>query len=152
MNIEENLDRLDALIDGATGVPLTGKIFVESNDLIAIVKDLRDNMPQEIAQARKIVAERQHMMEETQKQLEAKVKIAEERARRLVDEDEITKKVKQRVNDMMSNANAQSKELKVAANEFADNILKTTEQGLIDAVNQVRNAKTALRSPAQKIN
>jgi cell division septum initiation protein DivIVA len=149
--VMDYLDIMDEMLDSALAVPLSGgKCMVNADRFRDLIADIRMNLPKELEEAENIVNRRQQIMETAQREIEAKIKIAEERARRLVDEDEITKKVKERANDMMSQANRQSKELKIAANEFADNILKSTEQGLMDSLTQIRNAKAALKAPVQK--
>ena len=149
--VMDYLDIMDEMLDSALAVPLSGgKCMVNADRFRDLIADIRMNLPKELEEAENIVNRRQQIMETAQREIEAKIKIAEERARRLVDEDEITKKVKDRANDMMSQANRQSKELKIAANEFADNILKSTEQGLMDSLTQIRNAKAALKAPVQK--
>lgn len=149
--VMDYLDIMDEMLDSALAVPLSGgKCMVNADRFRDLIADIRMNLPKELEEAENIVNRRQQIMETAQREIEAKIKIAEERARRLVDEDEITKKVKERANDMMSQAHRQSKELKIAANEFADNILKSTEQGLMDSLTQIRNAKAALKAPVQK--
>lgn len=147
MDFNEILEIMTEMVDSAVAVPLSGgKCIVNGERMRELIADLQDCIPQEIAQAKRVLAEKDRLIEDARKEAESKVKIAEEHARRLVEEDEITKKVKERANDMMSLAMTQSKELKNAASDFADNLLRTTEQGLVDSINQLRAAKSALRN------
>lgn len=147
MDFNEILEIMTEMVDSAVAVPLSGgKCIVHGERMRELIADLQDSIPQEIAQAKRVLAEKERIIEDARKEAESKVKIAEEHARRMVEEDEITQKVKERANDMMSLAMTQSKELKNAAGEFADNLLRTTEQGLVDSINQLRAAKSALRN------
>lgn len=147
MDFNEILEIMTEMVDSAVAVPLSGgKCIVNGERMRELIADLQDCIPQEIAQAKRVLSEKDRLIEDARKEAESKVKIAEEHARRLVEEDEITKKVKERANDMMSLAMTQSKELKNAASDFADNLLRTTEQGLVDSINQLRAAKSALRN------
>lgn len=151
MNVNEILDRMDDLMDGAPSLPLSGgKCVVNSERMRELIDELRLNLPQEIKQAKMIVSDRKVILEDAKREAESVVKVAEERARRLVDENEITKKAKERATEIMTTAQTQSRELKRAANEFSENVLKTAEQSLTESLNQVRTAKSALRTPVSK--
>jgi cell division septum initiation protein DivIVA len=151
MNVNEILDRMDDLMDGAPSLPLSGgKCVVNSERMRELIDELRLNLPQEIKQAKMIVSDRKAILEDAKREAESVVKVAEERARRLVDENEITKKAKERATEIMTTAQSQARELKRAANEFSENVLKTAEQGLTESLNQVRTAKSALRTPVNK--
>ncbi len=148
MNINEILDIMDDMLESAWSVPLSGgKCMIEVDRFEELIDDIRLNLPQEIKQAKLIVTDRKIILEDAKKEAENIIKTAEERARRLVDEDEITKKAKVQANEILSTAQSQARELKRAANEFSESILKNAEHGLVDAVNQIKTAKTALRSP-----
>ncbi len=151
MNVNEILDRMDDLMDGAPSLPLSGgKCVVNSERMRELIDELRLNLPQEIKQAKMIVSDRKVILEDAKREAESVVKVAEERARRLVDENELTKKAKERATEIMTTAQTQARELKRAANEFSENVLKTAEQGLTESLNQVRTAKSALRTPVNK--
>ncbi|WP_077533635.1 HrpE/YscL family type III secretion apparatus protein [Massiliimalia massiliensis] len=148
MNINEILDIMDDMLESAWSVPLSGgKCVIEVDRFGELIDDIRLNLPQEIKQAKLIVTDRKIIIEDAKKEAEGIVKAAEERARRLVDENEINKKAKAQANEVLSTAQTQARELKRAANEFSESVLKNTEQGLLDAVNQIKTAKSALRSP-----
>ena len=151
MNVNEILDRMDDLMDGAPSLPLSGgKCVVNSERMRELIDELRLNLPQEIKQAKMIVSDRKAILEDAKREAESVVKVAEERARRLVEDNEITKKAKERATEIMTTAQSQARELKRAANEFSENVLKTAEQGLTESLNQVRTAKSALRTPVNK--
>lgn len=151
MNVNEILDRMDDLMDGAPSLPLSGgKCVLNAERMRELIDELRLNLPQEIKQAKMIVSDRKVILEDAKREAESVVKVAEERARRLVDENELTKKAKERATEIMTTAQTQARELKRAANEFSENVLKTAEQGLTESLNQVRTAKSALRTPVNK--
>lgn len=151
MNANEILDRMDDLMDSAPSLPLSGgRCMLDAERMRELIDELRLNLPQEIKQAKIIINDRKTILEDAKKQAETTVKTAEERAARLVEENEITKRAKERANEIVTTAQTQSKELKRAANDFSENILKAAEQTLTDSLSQVRTAKAALRSPIVK--
>lgn len=148
MNINEILDIMDDMLESAWAVPLSGgKCVIEVDRFGELIDDIRLNLPQEIKQAKLIVTDRKIILEDAKKEAESIIKAAEDRARRLTDENDINKQAKVQANEILATAQSQARELKRAANEFSENVLKNTEQGLMDAVSQIKTAKAALRSP-----
>lgn len=148
MDVNEILDLMDDMLDSALSVPLTGgKCMVNADRLHELIGDIRLNLPQEIRQSKAVVNDRKAILDDAKREAEKIVRVAEERARRMTEESEVIRRVKERANEIMQSSQEQSKELKRAANEFAENILKTTEQGLVDSLNQVKSARSALRTP-----
>lgn len=151
MSVNEILNIMDDVLDNAWSVPLSGgKSVINIERMRELIDDIRLNMPQEVKQAKLIVTDRKIILDDARREAETMIKVAEERARRLVEEDEITKRAKEKATEMITTAQTHSKDLKRAANEYAENILKTTEQGLIESINQVKTAKSALRNPNVK--
>lgn len=150
MEVKEILEVMEEMLDGAPTVPLSGgKCLIETERLRELITDIRENLPIELESAKQTLSERQRMLADANEKASSIVKAAEDRARRMVDEDAITRQVKEQAKEMMMLAMNQSKELKNAANEYADRTLKAAEQGLVDSINQLRTAKAALRAMPQ---
>ena len=56
MDVFVLLDRLDDLVYNAKAIPLTGQVRVDRSELEDIIDQLRATIPEEIKQARAIVA------------------------------------------------------------------------------------------------
>ena len=70
MNMEELLDQLDELLDKGMRFP-GGRTVVESEKVRALIDDMRLNMPQEVKQARGIVADRADIINNAKRDAEA---------------------------------------------------------------------------------
>jgi vacuolar-type H+-ATPase subunit E/Vma4 len=57
---------------------------------------------------------------------------------------------KKKADDIMRNAETKSKEIRRAANEYVDNILKRTEEAINTAISEVRQSRTEFRTAARK--
>ena len=121
--------------------------MINADKLRQLIEDIRVNLPREFEEANRIVQDRQRILDDARRRADTEIKKAEEASRRLVEEQEIYKKAKAAGAMILSQAQAQSKDLRIAVNEFAENILKTTEQGLVESLSQVKNARAALKTP-----
>ena len=145
MNIEEILDTLDELLDKSWGLPLSGgRCVVDAERVRELLDDIRLNMPTEIRQAKAIVADRAEIIAIAKREAETIIHRAEERAKTLVSEQEIVKQSQEKAADIIANAQSKSNEMRYAASEFADSLLKSTEQSLSDSLANVKTTRQAL--------
>ena len=100
MNIEEILDALEDMLEEAWSIPLSGnKCVVDANKIKQYLEDIRLNMPNEIKQAKLIVNDRSDIIQQSEKQAEATIRKAEERAKALVAQEEIVKQAQEKAKE-----------------------------------------------------
>lgn len=146
MNVDELLDLLDEMMDKALHLPLTGgRSLIEVDKIREILDDVRLNMPQEIRQAKAIVADRSDIIKDAKREAEAIIKQSEERARVLVSEEEVVKSAQAKANEILSQAQMKSKEVRQAASDFAEAIMKKLEETYSEGITQTRQARQAIR-------
>ena len=96
MRVLELLEEIEEIVDTAAGFPLTGKIMVDSQELLEIVREIRAELPDEIQQAQWIKNERERIIAEARTQYEAVIEDAQKQADTLVENNDITVKAKLR--------------------------------------------------------
>lgn len=147
MTVEEILDQLDESIDKALRLPLTGgKCLMDAEDLRNNIEKIRAALPNEIAQARKIVRDRAVIVSDANKEAEDLVRTAEERARRLVQEEEVVRQAQEKATDIMNQTQKNSREMRRSAYEFSEGMLKRTEEALIQQLTEVRQVRQSLNN------
>ena len=67
MKILELLDELEEIMETGTGLILTGKIMVDPDEVLEIVKEIRAELPEEMEQAKWIKSERQRILDEARR-------------------------------------------------------------------------------------
>lgn len=148
MTIRENLDLIDDILDTALSVPLSrGKSIVDIDKIRDALDDIRLNMPSELKQAKMIVEDRKTIIDDARKEADSIVKIAEERAKKLVDTSEIVKQSQERAKEIIAQTNAQNRELKRAANEYVETMLKKAEELLANSLQELKATRQAVRAP-----
>ena len=144
MNMEELLDQLDEMLDKSMKIP-GGKSLISIEKFRIVIDDIRLNVPQEIKQARGIVADRAEIIANAKKEAEGIIHGAEERARAMVAQEEITKLAQQKANETVAQAQAKSREMRKAAQDFVDEIMRRTDESLSANLNEVRKTRQALK-------
>ena len=136
MKVLELLDEIEDIIDTSSGFPLTGKILVDAEELLEIVREIRIELPDEIQQAQWIKDERQRILDEAKREYEAVLKEARSQAESLIENDDITVKAKIRADEIMRVAEANVKNLKMSTFDYIDSILYNF-QDKMDQLNAV---------------
>ena len=147
MTLDELLEQFDEVLD--SGIKIPGrKTVVDVEKLRAVVDDIRLNIPAEIKQAKGIVADRADIITNAKREAESIRKNAEDKARAMLEEQEIVRVAKQHSAELVSNAEYKSKELRRVANEYVDEILRRTEETVGSALKSINQSRASFRSLA----
>ena len=151
MNVNELLDTIEDTLEESTSMPLSGgKRLVYVEKVRDYLDDIRANLPGELRQAQQIVNDRAQIVDTANAQAQAIVKKAEERARILVSDAEIVKAAQQRAAEITAAAQSESRTLRQTVTDYCDNMLKTTEEAMVENAAQVKNVRANLRQNAKK--
>ena len=151
MNVNELLDTIEDTLEESTSMPLSGgKRLVDVEKVRDYLDDIRANLPGELRQAQQIVNDRAQIVDTANAQAQAIVKKAEERARILVSDAEIVKAAQQRAAEITAAAQSESRTLRQTVTDYCDNMLRTTEETMVENAAQVKNVRANLRQNAKK--
>lgn len=151
MNVEELLDLMEETLEEGTTVPFAGsKRVVDVDRMRDIIDEVRNNLPDEIRDSKKIVADREQIIKNARLEADSIIKQAEERARGLVSDQEIVKRAQKRAVEIMAAAQNQAKELNRSATTYCETILKNSEEVLARSVADIKNTRMNLRSAASR--
>ena len=149
--IPELLEMLHTMITEAWGLPMGAeKCIIERSKALDLLDEIRAQFPTELAEARNLIAGRAEFINNAKREAENIRRSAEERARKMIDEQEITKTAKNRANAMLSSAEANTTELRRVANEYVDVTMKRTEDALTLALNEIKESRERFRQAARK--
>ena len=151
MNVNELLDTIEDTLEEITSMPLSGgKRLVDVEKVRDYLDDIRANLPGELRQAQQIVNDRAQIVDSANAQAQAIVKKAEERARILVSDAEIVKAAQQRASEITSAAQTEARTLRQTVTDYCENMLRTTEDTMVENAAQVKNIRASLRQNAKK--
>ena len=145
MDVLVLIDKLDDLVHNAKGVPMTDQVRVDKEEIYDILDQMRATIPEEIKQARWIVKERQEMLAEAKREAERIVKEARERQTQLVSEQEVTKQAERNAEDIIEDARSREREIRLGAEDYADEILNTLEVNLTKFIGAVQRGRERLQ-------
>lgn len=145
MDVLVLIDKLDDLVHNAKPVPLTDQVRVDREEIFDILDQMRATIPEEIKQARWIVKERQEMLAEAKREAERIIKEGKEQQVELVAETEVVKLAEREADDIIDEARAREREIRLGAEDYADEILNTLEVNLMKFIAAVRRGRERLQ-------
>ncbi|MBP8641124.1 MAG: hypothetical protein KBI01_09575 [Oscillospiraceae bacterium] len=147
--VTELLEVLYNTIADAWSVPLgKDKCMVNRESVLNLLDEIKAQLPIELAEAKRLISARDEFVGNAKREAEAIRKAAEDQARRLVEEQEITRIAKAHANEIITNSEAKSRELVRAANEYVDDALRRTEEAVAAALSEVKQSRSRFRNLA----
>lgn len=123
MTVLELLEEIEDIVDTAPGLPLTGKIMVDSNDLLEIVREIRLSLPDDVQQAKWVKDEKERILSEAKAEYEKIIVEAKKQADYLVETDDITLKAQKLAENIQKTAEDYSRVLKMRTYDYVDKML-----------------------------
>src|ERR1700758_1653733 len=144
MDVLVLIDKLDDLVHNAKPMPLTDQVRVDKEEIYDILDQSAPTFPEESNKAPWIVKERQEMLAEAKREAERIVKEARDRQDRLVSDEEITKQAERAAEEILEEARGREREIRLGAEDYADEILNTLEVNLSKFIAAVRRGRERL--------
>jgi cell division septum initiation protein DivIVA len=144
MDVLVLIDKLDDAIHNGKPVPLTDQVRVEREEIYDILDQMRATVPEEIKQARWIVKERQEMLAEAKREAERIIREARDQQERLINQQEVVRLAERQAEDIIEEARAREREIRLGAEDYADDILNTLEVNLQKFTQAVQRGRERL--------
>lgn len=140
------IDRLEELVEEARSFPGFGNTaMVDRDAAFDVIDQMRQTIPEELKQARWIVKERQAMLDEARSESDRIVKQAREEAEKMTSEEEILKRAEQRGTEIMEDARRREREIRLGAEDYADDVLASLEENLGRLLEAVQRGRSQLQ-------
>ena len=132
------LDRLEEALVTGSRVPLMARTLVDEQECLDILDQMRVAMPSEIKEARRVIAERDHILAQAREETERIVRGAELRATRLVEEHAVVRSAQVRAHQIAEQAETDAMNVREEADTYAETLLTRVQERLEQALSNVR--------------
>lgn len=117
------LKELEELIERGNAVPFSSKAMIDPQEASEIIADIREALPKELAESRKIVAERKQILFEAQENADRMKNDVRKQIKDEIDGSEVVKMANAQAEKLTATAQKQAKEIRVGTQRYADKIL-----------------------------
>lgn len=136
---------LEELVETAAKVPFSNKCMMDRDELLDLIRELRERLPEDIKQAKWIKDERQKILSDAQKEANGILKEAENKFQELVDEHEITKKANQQARDLIEDSSKKAKSIRLGTRDYVDGVLADLEKTLASSLKTIQEDRRSLK-------
>ena len=138
------LEELEEHIQGCRRVPMTDKVLVGEEALLDYNDQIRSLLPEELRQARLMVKDREHLMEDTRVDVERALAEANQRIEGLTRESEVVKRAEEAAEEIVAQSRRIAYEIKNNAARYADDIMSNLEANLEQNLAIIRSGREEL--------
>jgi vacuolar-type H+-ATPase subunit H len=146
MKIFELLDELKEEINSSPKSAFSNKRSVDLEIVNEILHDLKTVIPEELAQAQKLMEDKDKVISEAKAKADEIIKSAQEELAKKVSEDVVTATAEENAQELMNTARNNAKEITMGAKEYADDIMKELEVYFADYLKLIRKNRLQLAS------
>ncbi len=145
MKVLELLSELEEMVEKGNSLPFSSKALVNPEEFMEILDEIRSALPPEIAEARKVVAEKKQILFEAQADADRLKNDVESKLRQLIDTNEITKTAQTQAEIIIENAQTQAKEIRIGTQHYSDKILYNLQVKLKELNDQIEENRKELK-------
>ncbi|WP_443659079.1 ATPase [Clostridium algidicarnis] len=123
MDVIQLLEYLQEIIDSASKVPITGKIVLDKKEMLEVIDQIINYMPDEFKKAQWVLSEKERILAEAREEYDNIKGQTVEMMKKQVENHDITKEAKIKSQDIIAVAQRDAKSIRLGARDYADEVL-----------------------------
>jgi len=131
------LDDIEEVLDTSKSLPFTNKISVEKDRILEILSEIRLNLPDDIRSAQRILGDHDRIVADAQRKAQDIIDAAENEAKMRTNNHEIFRRASDQASETIEGARKDAQNLRLNANEYADEQLADAEGQLREYMNNM---------------
>lgn len=148
MDLIERIEELQVLMEEAKAVPLSASAVVNRDEILELLAELKQELPDEVRQARWTVRDRDEIMERARREAEKILEQSRAERARLIDESALVGAAREEAAAIVAEARAKADELRRQAEDYVDTKLATFEKLLNRTLSSVVRGREELSEGA----
>jgi cell division septum initiation protein DivIVA len=148
LNAEALVRRAMDVVNTAKAMPLSASVLVSREEVLGLLADALDRLPDELRQARWLLREREEFLAERTKEAEALMEDVRVQAERLVSRTEVVRQANQVAQRILDDANEEARRMRHEAEDYCDQKLAGMEIVLDRIMRTVQAGREKLQATA----
>jgi hypothetical protein len=125
--VESVLRELRDLIEQARPMPLSTSVMINQAEVLDLLNEATERLPEELRSAKWLLKQREEFLARTRREADEIIEAARQRADQMVQQTEVVKAAESRARSVVDAADAESRRLKLEAEDFCDQRLASFE-------------------------
>ncbi|QKW21727.1 cell division initiation protein [Kitasatospora sp. NA04385] len=145
MDVQQKLDEIIAVVEKAKAMPMSSSCVVNRAELTGLLRELREAMPAELAQAQSVVADHQQMVADARAQADQIIRGAHDERGSLISDTEVVRQSQAEADRILTEARAEVHTKRAEADDYVDSKLANFEVVLTKTLGAVGRGRQKLR-------
>ncbi len=147
MKVPEKLDQIRALVSAARTLPMSSSIVINKAELLRMLEELGELLPDDLALAEKVLDRRDAMLYEATANAERLLNAAIEERKRMISEEEVLREARIEAAELIRNAQERSEQTSREIDEYVDAKLAHLEVAVTNILDTIRQGRQRLAEP-----
>lgn len=123
MDVIKLLEYLQEILETASKVPMTGKVMVNKKEVLNVIEQIINCLPDEFKKAQWIVDEKERILGDALTECDAIKRESFDMLKKQIENHDVTKEAKVKAEAIIASAQRDAKNMRLSARDYADEIL-----------------------------
>lgn len=139
MDVIKLLEYFNEIIDSASPIPLTGKVAVNKKEALEVIEKIINCLPDELKKAKWICEEKERILKDAMEEAENIKRENLVLLKSQIENHNITRAATVKAEEIIQNANAEARFMKISARDYADELLSQLDMEIEEKSNAMLN-------------
>ncbi|UNS99233.1 cell division initiation protein [Streptomyces tubbatahanensis] len=144
MDVQQKLDEIVATVDGARSMPMSASCVVNRAELLSLLQEVRQALPDSLAEAREVLGGREQVVADARQEAQHIIETAQAERASLVTGTEVARHAQQEADRILAEARREAEEIRVEADDYVDSKLANFEVVLSKTIGSVDRGREKL--------
>ncbi|CAL9546445.1 cell division initiation protein [Streptomyces sp. NPDC095602] len=144
MDVQKKLDDIVEAVGNARSMPMSASCVVNRAELLAMLEEVRQALPDSLAQARELIGGREQMVEEARREAERIIAAAHAERGSLISDSQIARQSQEEADRILAEARREAEEIRAEADDYVDSKLANFEVVLTKTIGSVDRGREKL--------
>lgn len=148
MNVHDRLDELSELVHDARAMPMSASCIVNRGQVLDLIEDIREALPDELRDADKLLAERERVVAEAREEADVLLVQAREDAAEAASQEEVYRIAVVEAEAVRRQAEDDAARMRREVDDYVDGKLASFEIALTKTITAVQRGRDKIRDRA----
>ncbi|CAL9597267.1 cell division initiation protein [Streptomyces sp. enrichment culture] len=144
MDVQNKLDEITAMVSGARAMPMSASCVVNRAELLAMLEELRAELPGSLAQAQELIGDREQMVAQARQEADRIIESAHAERGSLIADTEVARRSQAEADRILAEARQEAEEVRAEADDYVDSKLANFEVVLTKTLGSVGRGREKL--------
>lgn len=151
MDITARLAHLDEMVREAKAMPLSSSVLVNRDEVLDLIAEMQEALPDEIKQARWIVKDREELLAKARQEANSIVEQARQEQLKMARQEEIADRATREAERVLELADEEGRRIRLEAEDYVDAKLAQFENVLMRVSEEVGSTSQAIDRTVEQV-